>query len=310
MGGGLSLASHWSAAQYRWRVRDGFLGSSGSLGETARQALALLRGFMAEFIFGGGTPLLVVPVTLLAWYAWRRWRTVWWLLLAPLLAIVLSATQRYPMGTIGRARVEAWLMPWVAVLLALALDEIAQVVPVRDLRVARAETASDGRDRDGCARAGSRRLATYDALPADPSASRGRCRRGLLGTRSDLSGRRRFPGRVGAQTADDVRHRPTQGRRLHVRAERSRSSDASPRVERASERTATRVWGHRDDRRHAPAEMSSTAIGQAGCRIVREDREHARHNRVPRRHTHGDAEPRSRATVINIVRVDAGGRAR
>jgi hypothetical protein len=116
-----------------WRDRDGFLGSGGSLKHTARQAFEMLRGFWAEFVFGGGTPLLIVPVVALAWSAWRRWRTDWWLLLAPGFAIVLSATQRYPLGTVGRGRIDAWLMPWVAVFLALTLTEIAAVSRVRAL---------------------------------------------------------------------------------------------------------------------------------------------------------------------------------
>ena len=116
-----------------WRVRDGFLGSSGSLGHTAKQALSLVRGFMGEFIFGGGTPLLLIPVVGLTWFAWRSWRSVWWLLLAPVFAIVLSATRRYPLGTVGNARIEAWLMPWIAVLFALTLTEIGSVREAREL---------------------------------------------------------------------------------------------------------------------------------------------------------------------------------
>lgn len=115
-----------------WRERDGFLGS-GSVSHTARQAFDMLRGFMSHFVFGGGTPLLIVPLAALAWSAWRRWRTDWWLLMAAVFAIVLSAAQRYPLGTIGKGRVDAWLMPWVAVLLALSLTEIAAVPRVRGL---------------------------------------------------------------------------------------------------------------------------------------------------------------------------------
>ena len=107
-----------------WRVRDGFLGSSGSITHTAKQAVSMLRGFMGEFVFGGATPLLVIPVGALAWFAWRKWRSTWWLLAAPVVAIVLSAARRYPLGTVGNGRIEAWLMPWVAVLFALTLTEI------------------------------------------------------------------------------------------------------------------------------------------------------------------------------------------
>ena len=123
---------HPSGALARyWRVRDGFLGSSGSLSHTARQAVALVRGFWAGFVFGGGTVLVIIPVVALAWFAWRRWRTSWWLLLAPVAAVALSAARRYPMGTIGKARIEAWLMPWIAVLVALTLAELARVLGTR-----------------------------------------------------------------------------------------------------------------------------------------------------------------------------------
>jgi hypothetical protein len=114
-----------------WRVRDGFLGSSGSPGHTVKQTISLLRGFMGEFVFAGSTPLLVIPVAALAWFGWRRWRRVWWLLAALVLAIVLSAARRYPLGTVGNARIEAWLMPWIAVLFALTLTEIGSVDATR-----------------------------------------------------------------------------------------------------------------------------------------------------------------------------------
>jgi hypothetical protein len=57
------------------------------------------------------------------------------LLLAPIVAVALSAMQRYPLGSIVKNRVDAWLIPWVAVLLALALTDITNRAPLR--RVAR-----------------------------------------------------------------------------------------------------------------------------------------------------------------------------
>lgn len=114
-----------------WRVRDGFLGSSGSITHTARQAYSMLHTIMAALIFGGGTPLMVFPLAALAWFIWRRWRTVWWLLMAPVFAIVLSASQHYPLGARGVSRIEAWLLPWAAVLLALTFTELGAVPHVR-----------------------------------------------------------------------------------------------------------------------------------------------------------------------------------
>jgi hypothetical protein len=122
-----------------WRVRDGFLGSSGSPTHTAKQAFSMLRGFMGGFIFAGATPLLVIPVGALAWFAWRSWRGAWWLLAAPVVAVALSVTRRYPLATVGNARIEAWLMPWIAVLLALALTDIGSL---RDTRALVARVAS------------------------------------------------------------------------------------------------------------------------------------------------------------------------
>jgi hypothetical protein len=109
---------------------DGFFGASPSLHDTPRQAWALVRGFMDGFVFGGSTLLLVVPLAALAWVAWRRWRTEWWLLAAPVLAVILSAAQRYPLAIKGYSRVDAWLMPWIVVLLALALTDLASVAEI------------------------------------------------------------------------------------------------------------------------------------------------------------------------------------
>ncbi|MGZ8763795.1 MAG: hypothetical protein ACXW2Y_10780, partial [Acidimicrobiia bacterium] len=111
--------------QDHWTI--GFLGSGDSLSHTARQTEVLTRGFWGAFFYRGSTVLVVIPVVLLGWYALRRWRTVWWLLLAPLLAIALSVLRLYPLGSIVQARVDAWLIPWIAVPVALALTELARL---------------------------------------------------------------------------------------------------------------------------------------------------------------------------------------
>jgi hypothetical protein len=116
--------------QSMWR--DGYLGTPASLGDKAQQAWELLRGFMSGFVFGGSTALLAIPVIALLVFAWRRWRTAWWLLLAPVFAVGLSAAQRYPLAIRGNSRIEAWLMPWICVLLALAVVEIGELAIVRN----------------------------------------------------------------------------------------------------------------------------------------------------------------------------------
>jgi hypothetical protein len=117
-----ALLDHW---------QNEFLGARGSSGQTARQAVLMVRGFWGAFVYRGTTILLVIPVAGLVWYAWRRWRTAWWLLLAPVLAVVLSAMQRYPLGSIVKDRVDSWLIPWVAVLVALTLTDIENLGAVR-----------------------------------------------------------------------------------------------------------------------------------------------------------------------------------
>jgi hypothetical protein len=115
--------------QDHWRI--GFLGSGSSLEHTGRQIVLLTRGFWSAFVLRGSTPLLVVPVALLAWFAWRHWRDAWWLLLAPVLAIVLSVSRRYPLGSIVQSRVDAWLIPWIAVMLALGLTDLVRLPAAR-----------------------------------------------------------------------------------------------------------------------------------------------------------------------------------
>jgi hypothetical protein len=110
------LLDHW---------QNTFLGSGGSLSHTARQAVVMLRGFWGAFIYRGSSVAVVIPVVAVAWFAWRRWRTEWWLLLAVPLAIALSATHRYPLGSIVLARVDAWLIPWIAVIVAITLTDFA-----------------------------------------------------------------------------------------------------------------------------------------------------------------------------------------
>jgi len=117
------------ALRAHWRI--GFLGSEGSLTYTARQSVLLARGFWNAFVFRGSTAVLLVPVAILLWFAVRRWRTAWWLLTAPLLAIALSALEVYPLGSIVQARVDAWLIPWIAVTLALAVTDLFRVPRVR-----------------------------------------------------------------------------------------------------------------------------------------------------------------------------------
>jgi len=118
-----------SRLQDHWRI--GFLGSGDSFGYTVRQSILLTRGFWSAFVYRGSTVLLVIPVVIVAWFALRRWRTAWWLLLAPVLAIALSALHRYPLGSIVQARVDAWLIPWIAVILALALTDLARLPEVQ-----------------------------------------------------------------------------------------------------------------------------------------------------------------------------------
>ena len=98
------LVVAWSAAfllhpsaplSATWRGDGGFLGSSGSAGATGRQAISMVRGFFGAFVAGGATPLVVIPALALAWFVARRWRSVWWLLLAPARRI-LSVTQLIP----------------------------------------------------------------------------------------------------------------------------------------------------------------------------------------------------------------------
>jgi hypothetical protein len=119
-----------------WWSHDAFLGYSStstghSLGPTVRQAWSLLRGFIDGFI-GPGPIVLVVVGSALVWITYRRWRTVWWLLLAPLFAIAFSIAQRYPLATSSSdSRVEASLMPWVMVLLVLAITDIVTAVVAR-----------------------------------------------------------------------------------------------------------------------------------------------------------------------------------
>jgi hypothetical protein len=113
----------------RWQ--NEFLGSTGSLEHTARQAVLMVRGFWGAFLYRGTTILLVIPVVGIMWYAWRRWRTAWWLLLAPLVAVLLSATRRYPLGSIVENRLDSWLVPWVAVVVALTLTDIENVDAVK-----------------------------------------------------------------------------------------------------------------------------------------------------------------------------------
>jgi hypothetical protein len=117
-----ALLDHW---------QNEFLGSGDSLDHTARQALLLLRGFWGAFFFRGTTVLLVIPLVGIVWYSWRRWRVAWWLLFAPLVAVAASAAQLYPLGSIVKNRVDAWLIPWIAVLLALTLTEIQRLPAVR-----------------------------------------------------------------------------------------------------------------------------------------------------------------------------------
>ena len=117
-----SLLDHW---------QNEFLGSSGSFGHTARQAVVMARGFWGAFLYRGTTILLLIPVVGVVWYAWRRWRTAWWLLLAPLVAVVLSATQRYPLGSIDKDRVDSWLIPWIAVVVALTLTDVENLASVQ-----------------------------------------------------------------------------------------------------------------------------------------------------------------------------------
>ena len=136
------LVVAWSAAfllhpsaplSATWRGYGGFLGSTGSPGHTVRQAISIGRGFFGAFIAGGATPLIIIPVLALAWFVACRWRTAWWLFLAPALAVILSVTQLYPLGPLGKARIEAWMMPWIAVLVALTFTELGSLPSVRSL---------------------------------------------------------------------------------------------------------------------------------------------------------------------------------
>jgi len=117
-----ALLHHW---------RNEFLGSGASFGETARQAVLMVRGFWGAFLYRGTTILLLIPAAIIVWYVWRRWRSAWWLLLAPVVAVALSATQRYPLGSIVKDRVDSWLIPWIAVVVALALTDIENLGAVR-----------------------------------------------------------------------------------------------------------------------------------------------------------------------------------
>jgi hypothetical protein len=123
-----------------WWSHDAFLGySSNSVGHspgaTARQGWSLLRGFMDGFI-GPGALVLVVVGASLAWITYRRWRALWWLLLAPLSAVGFSIAQRYPLATSSSdSRVEASLMPWIMVLLVLAITEIVTTALARGTAV-------------------------------------------------------------------------------------------------------------------------------------------------------------------------------
>ena len=117
-----ALKAHW---------QGDFLGSSRSVSRTGRQAVAMLRGFWAALLPYGGTPLLVVPVALLLWFTLSRFRSEWWLILAPLEAVGLSVAHRYPLGSILTNRVDAWLLPWVGVMIALALTDLTSVRFVR-----------------------------------------------------------------------------------------------------------------------------------------------------------------------------------
>lgn len=111
-----------------WRAYGAFVGTPGTVTGTARQLVTMTRGFVGGFVPGGsaasvGSVLEVVLLLGLAVYTVRRWRAVWWLLLAPGAAIVASAAQRYPLGPIGFGRVDSWLLPWIAALAAQALTD-------------------------------------------------------------------------------------------------------------------------------------------------------------------------------------------
>jgi hypothetical protein len=45
--------------------------------------------------------------------------------------VILSVAELYPLGPLGMARIEAWMMPWIAVLVALTLTELGNQAAIR-----------------------------------------------------------------------------------------------------------------------------------------------------------------------------------
>ncbi len=102
LGGGVPPPLAPALAQ-SWRTLDGFIGTGRPVREIPRQLWAVVRGFMDGFFFGGASLLLLIPLAVLIWFVMRRYRSVWWLLTAPLAAVALSVAQRYPLAKLGYA---------------------------------------------------------------------------------------------------------------------------------------------------------------------------------------------------------------